>query len=143
MSNCHWLKSFERSSVLMQAIAKRQLFDEVFMNVICYSFLCIWGWHTQIVTKQNIKCILFSTFKVNMKGDSKFVYWIFNGKNVRLLDFYASGIDWIGKSALYMTGSLIRGPWKEKSCDASYYILMKDKETTGILNHAQLDQNMY
>lgn len=44
-----------------------------------------------------------------------------------------------------MTGSLMRGPRKEINFkgDASYYILMKEKETTGIMNHAQLDQNMY
>jgi len=80
----------------------------------CYLLflLCIWGWHTKIVTKQNSKCNLFSTFKVTMKGishfylrDSKFVYWIFNGENVGLeLDFYASEIDWIGKSGLLMRG---------------------------------------
>jgi len=80
----------------------------------CYLLflLCIWGWHTKIVTKQNSKCILFSTFKVTMKAishfylrDSKFVYWIFNGGNVGLeLDFYALEIDWIGKSGLLMRG---------------------------------------
>jgi len=80
----------------------------------CYLLflLCIWGWHTKIVTKQNSKCNLFSTFKVTMKAishfylrDSKFVYWIFNGENVGLeLDFYASEIDWIGKSGLLMRG---------------------------------------